>query len=263
MGPQTLARSRSNVSRARTRRPARAAHSQAHSDGNHLADGVHLEGAGATFALSQSRLLASPFAAAAAAPSEMSQASTDEPVTADAAVNSAAVGQGPGEDAAAADTEPAAMTAEATPVAARHPTLCTSASARQEQDYAIVEAPESLRRPSNALAPQEKPTQPEAQQPAASVDDRQQLEYLTTPATSLQTGLHAVPPSTVSSNIQLGSPARAQSAAETVASPNSAGGAADVTAGLERLRVSGARSGVSGIETAGSTPVSFSSAAST
>ena len=256
MGPQTLTRSRSNVSRARTRRPARGAHSMAHSDGNHVAEGAHPASGGAPFALSQSGLLASPFAAAAAAPSDISQASTDEPGAEDAAVDSAAVGQGLGEHASAA--EPAA------PVAPVYPTLRTSASARQEQDYAIVEAPESLRRPSNALPPQDEHAQPEAQQRAAGAgeDSRQQPEYLATRATSLHAGLHAVPPSIVASDIQLGSTARAQSGVETVAFPNSAGGAADATAGLERLRVSGARSGVGGIETAGSTPVSFSSAAS-
>jgi len=264
MGPQTLARSRSNVSRARTRRPARGAHVPAHPDANHVADGVHPAGAPPPFALSQSGLLASPFAAAAAAPSEISQASTDELVTEHAAVESAVVEQGLGK-VAAADTEPAAATVEGTPVSAFIPALRTSASARQEQDYAIVEAPEILRRPSNALPPQEEHAQPGAQQPAAGAgqDDRQQHDYLATLATSLNVGLHAVPPSIVASNIQLGSSARAQSAAETVASPTSAGGAADATAGLERLRVSGARSGVGGIETAGSTPVSFSSAAST
>ena len=272
MGPTTLVRSRSNVSRARTRRPGRAAHSPTHSDGIHVADGGHpVVSGGAHFALSQSGLLASPFAAAAAAPSDRSQASADEQVAEDAAaaaaVASAAVEQGPGEGDAAADTEAAAASGGAHFAAGFVvPGIQTSASARQEQDYAIVEAPESLRRRSSALLPQDDHTgQQEAADAAAEegVDGMQRTEYLAEPAPLLDAGLHAVPPPTAFFNTRPGVPARALSAAENNATPNPAAGAADVAAGLERLRVSGARSGVGGIETAGSTPVSFSSAAST
>ena len=225
VGPPTLARSRSNVSRARTRRPARPAQPLAHSDGNHVADGDHRPAGSVPFAQSQSEPLASPFAAAAAASSEISQASTDEPAVEDAAPEAAAFEQEPGEDGRA-DSDVGGASDGGQAVAAFVPSIRTSTSARQEQDYAIVEAPESLRRPSTALPPQDEYAEPRLHEEAAGsgVDDQQQSKYHTTLATSHHKVLHAVPPSLGASDMQPGSSTGRQAAAETAASPHSAGG---------------------------------------
>ena len=220
-----------------------------------MADGSHP----AAFAMLHSVLLASPFATAAAS-SNVSHVSSDE-----AAAEDSISQAGAAETPAASDNavkKPAVAEIETRSAVNVISGIRTSTSARQEQDYAIVEAPESLRRPSTALSP-DAPTQQELAGAAISGDIGGQHGHAEGPATSLHTKVPAAEASAGQLSGFAPGQRQTRSNAEDITTPLSAGGAAEVTASLEQLRVSGARSGVGGTDTASSTPVSFSSAAST
>lgn len=272
-GSAHLARSRSGNSRARGRRPARSVHLQASPDGNVAVDGIQ-PASSPGFAKRRAAVLTSPFAAAAAAGagSDPSLASSDEGRVRDNIRPEPAATEEVSVEGGSTAAKPATAFGGGQSPAGLAPGVRTSSGARQEQDYAIVEAPASLRRRSSVLPPQEDGAQQEERHQAVvgggNVGDELQFKTSEGSDRPHHTGLPAAPSAaSTAARVRMGSTAPAQRetslSTESVAAPNTTGDAADITAGLERLRMSGARSGIGGTDTAGSTPVSFTSAAST
>ena len=226
------------------------------------------------------RLMASPFAYVATQGDASSEVDDmvggDSPAASN--VTTAVMPPAPARDESPNTEQRAAVSMEP-PVASTPPAQVRASSvARPDQDYAIVDAPLSLRRPGSVPSPEEAAQIPPRQLVMSSAasgvggpSKAQHAAPASLPNASEDSQLN--PSSTpqlardmVLATGSLGHPLQGNhTAGEGSLAVNSTGADADVVTNLARIRLSGACSGVGGerLETASSTPVSFTSAAST
>ena len=218
------------------------------------------------------RLLASPFATMAAQDDLNSEVESD--VISGESPQAPAAAVAVANEVTRAAEQPAKTTVEERASSTPLTKARAGGAARPDQDYAIVEAPLSLRRP-GSMPPPEQATQQPLQGPAArSVaggGGGPPQTHLTQPPGD-HYGLEAsqldptlAPPRSAELALQTDTSERPPRGAHMGGEllPESTVNAVNVVANLRRLRVSGPCSCGDRLETASSTPVSFTSAAST